>query len=350
MHVPLSACLIVRDEELCIGSCLESVKGRVDEILVVDTGSADRTLELAGQYADRLLHYNWVNDFSAARNFSIKSASNDWVLIIDADNTIIQWEEQAISTFLREQSAETTGSVQIINTYDGFSGESRCVDWETKIFNRRFYRYTGLIHEQVTPLEGKAAASVGLPISFTHYGYKNDALAKKTVRNISMLQAALSKQGENCYLYYQLGKSYELQKDYTHARGYYARAMELIDNPEHVYVRKLVIAYGYTLIQQQQYKNAAELEKYFDLYSRSPDYCFMLGYISMMNARFQRAIELFSRCTTLQNGEVEGITSWLPLYNIGVIYECLGQKEQAKAFYYRCVGYKNAQNRIAALT
>jgi glycosyltransferase involved in cell wall biosynthesis len=81
----VSAALIVRNEENHIGACLRSIRGLVDEIIVADTGSCDRSREIAAANGARVFDYEWHNDFAAARNHAIGQATGDWILYIDAD-------------------------------------------------------------------------------------------------------------------------------------------------------------------------------------------------------------------------------------------------------------------------
>ena len=85
----LSLCMIVKDEEAMIGRCLEAARGAVDEIVVVDTGSTDRTVEIAESHGARVLHHVWDGDFSAARNASFEAATGDWVMYLDADEVLV---------------------------------------------------------------------------------------------------------------------------------------------------------------------------------------------------------------------------------------------------------------------
>ena len=84
----LSLCMIVKNEEKFLAGCLESVKNIVDEIIIVDTGSTDKTIEIANSYNAKVYHFEWKNDFSLARNESIKHATGDWILILDADERL----------------------------------------------------------------------------------------------------------------------------------------------------------------------------------------------------------------------------------------------------------------------
>ncbi|HIG95637.1 TPA: glycosyltransferase family 2 protein, partial [Candidatus Woesearchaeota archaeon] len=88
----LSLCMIVKDEERFLSACLESVRGLVDEAIIVDTGSSDKTKEIARGFVDqiggKLLDFVWADNFSAARNESLKYATGDWILVLDADEVI----------------------------------------------------------------------------------------------------------------------------------------------------------------------------------------------------------------------------------------------------------------------
>lgn len=97
----LSVAMIVKDEEHNIRRALESVKGVADEIVVVDTGSTDRTPKIVKEYTDRLYFHEWKNDFSEARNFSLKFPTCEWVLILDADEEVSEEFRKNIRDFLK---------------------------------------------------------------------------------------------------------------------------------------------------------------------------------------------------------------------------------------------------------
>ena len=81
----ISLCMIMRDEEEHLERCLQSVEGVVDEIVIVDTGSVDRSIEIATAHGARIIHEEWRSDFAAPRNTGIDAATGDWILVLDAD-------------------------------------------------------------------------------------------------------------------------------------------------------------------------------------------------------------------------------------------------------------------------
>jgi glycosyltransferase involved in cell wall biosynthesis len=355
MENKLSACLIVKNEESCIEKCLKSIESFVDEIIVVDTGSTDGTVKIAGEYTDRIFKYKWTDDFSAARNFSAECAKNDWIIVLDADETVDFWNVQEIGSFIKSENQRRVGRVKIISTTDesrvGALEERAVTDSISRLFNKRYFHFTGTIHEQLTAKDGGASDRTDVEIALLHSGYKDAEIKRKnkTARNISMLKKALKKQGDDCYLLFQLGKSYSLEKNNVEALRYFEKAVTLIENYNLEYAADLITAYGYAVVNTNDFKAAMIIEKCKDYYSNSPDYNFLLAYIYMMNAMFSKAAETFLKCTELEGGKMDGVTSWLPLYNIGVIFECLGKHEEALEYYKRCGNYEKAQGRIAAI-
>src|SRR3989338_7693689 len=84
----ISLCMITKNEEKYLEQCLDSVKDIVDEIIIVDTGSKDKTKEIAKKFSAKIFDFEWVDNFSAARNESLKHAAKDWILVLDADEVV----------------------------------------------------------------------------------------------------------------------------------------------------------------------------------------------------------------------------------------------------------------------
>lgn len=150
--VTVSLCMIVRDEEAVLARCLDSVRDLVDEIIIVDTGSADDTKAIAGRYTDNVFDFEWVDDFSAARNNSFERADCDYCLWLDADDVLLPPDREKFARLKAELSPET--DVVMLPYHVGFD-ESGNVNFsyyrERLVRNSPDYRWKGAVHETIAP-------------------------------------------------------------------------------------------------------------------------------------------------------------------------------------------------------
>lgn len=346
----ISLCMIVKNEEETLDRCLKSVKNSVDEIVIVDTGSSDKTKDIASKYTDKVFDYIWCSNFSKARNFSISKASNNWILVLDADEIVDQFNRDSVSKFCKNNKNQSVvGRLKRINEYEDNYGIRRYIERVNRLFNRNNFYYEGLIHEQVVHKDKIKYETENIDIIIDHIGYSREVIKRtgKIQRNIKMLKKALEIGPKDPYINYQLGKSYFLAKNYDNAVMYFKKAVSLMDNFNYEYAEDLVESYGYAFLNLKKFSEASVIEKYKDFYSNSPDYFFLLALIYMNNGKFQKAAEMFLHCTELKGGKIEGITTYLPLYNIGVIFECLGLKKEAVQYYGMCGDYELAKKRIS---
>ncbi|MDU4599797.1 MAG: glycosyltransferase, partial [Clostridium sporogenes] len=313
--------------------------------------STDRTKEIALNFTDKVYDFTWCNDFSKARNFSISKASNDWILVLDADEVVTDFDIRDIESFCSEDNKNVVGRLKRINEYEDEQGIKRYIERVNRVLNKNFFTYEGIIHEQIVSTNKKKYVTKNINLIVDHIGYSKEVLNRtnKIQRNIELLKKALKKDFKDPYLHYQLGKSYFMGKDYADAYISFKKAIYLVDDFNYEYAEDLVESYGYTLIHLNLFKEALELIKYEKYYSNSPDFLFIIGLIYMNNNCFQKSAETFLRCTEFKEGKIEGITSYLPLYNIGVIFECLGFKEEALNYYNLCGEYIPATNRVKKL-
>ncbi|WP_392486353.1 glycosyltransferase [Haloimpatiens sp. FM7315] len=348
----LSLCMIVKDEKENLEGCLSKIASFVDEIVIVDTGSKDCTKDIAKKYTNKIYDFNWCNDFSKARNYSIEKASNDWVLVLDADEYIEEFNKSAIEDSIKKDFNNTkVGRIKRINVIEDSNGDKKYIEYVNRLFNKKYFHYEGMIHEQIVSLQDKTYDTFKLRITANHIGYTKEVLSRtnKLKRNIDMLREAIRENPKDPYLYFQLGKSYFMKKDYIKSACNFEKALSFKLDFRLEYVSDLVESYGYSLINSNDFSKALTLEKFRELYANQPDFHFLLGLIYMNNAKFTEAVESFLKCTEFTEGKVEGITSFLPNYNIGVIFDILGYKEEAFGFYKKCGDYKPAVNNINAI-
>lgn len=200
----VSAAMIVRDESAFIEACLESLDSMVDEIVVVDTGSTDDTIERALRFPVKLRHFQWCGDFSAARNYAIEQASGEWILYIDADERL----DVPDLALWREVFEDRRKAAWKLRFYPR-------VDWtpyaELRLFrNDPRIRFRGVIHERLYETVNEVCRTDGLEIgrseiTLRHFGYEGGQ-RHKIARNIPLLRDYLASDPSRVYCWWHLGE------------------------------------------------------------------------------------------------------------------------------------------------
>ncbi len=205
----LSACLIVKNEAARLPRCLASLRGVVDEIVVVDTGSTDESVAVAKRFGAKVSQFAWCDDFASARNVAIERASSEWVLTIDADEWVKAGSAAALTGALNDRSV-VAYRVKLINHLDG---DRRDEELLTRLFRRRAdIRYRGRVHEQVTDDVVTVVEREGLGwgtaagLVLEHDGYLRAIMKErqKGARNLRLLERAVEESPRDEYLRYKL--------------------------------------------------------------------------------------------------------------------------------------------------
>lgn len=344
--LPISVCIIAKNEEKYLETCLKKLRRYDWEIIVTDTGSTDRTLEIASHYADQLLHFPWINDFSAARNYGISHALHDWILSVDSDEYLENNEpDEILLKHLQDcfRNPASIGMVEIISPFSSSMGPSTNRELIGRFFHKKHYHYEGKVHEQPLSLNASAPSYQPSPFSLFHKGYSDPVLLqKKARRNISLLKHSLLENPSDPYMYYQLGESYFVIGEMQNAYETLKKGLTFDVNPELQYVKIMVKSYGHTMLNLKKYDEALSFEGIYEAFSSYADFVFLMGLIYMNNGLFEASIEQFLAATRLEDYSTEGSNSFLAFYNIGVIWECLGEKQKALAYYQRCNSYPPA--------
>ena len=222
----VSAALIVRDEEKFLGSCLESLAGLADEIVVVDTGSTDRSRDIAIHAGARVFDLPWTGDFSAARNHALDLARGEWILYIDADERVGEGDRASVREQLRRPGY--VGYRLLLRPRPGFSAY-----WELRLFrNDPRIRFRGIIHENIWPAiiscQEAGGGRIGLAeIFLEHDGYEGDQ-HHKHVRNQPMLERSLAEDPSRVFSWCHLATVREALGDAEGAEKAWGEAMRLI--------------------------------------------------------------------------------------------------------------------------
>lgn len=243
-HQRLSVCMIVKDEEKRLPTCLESIRPVVDELIIVDTGSTDKTYSIARDFGATLFSHPWSHDFSEARNFSLSKASGEWILYVDADEILSPVSKVDVQTLLNRDMVE--GYYVII---ESVSDEEITFDTTVhpslRLFrNRPEYRFEGALHEQIAPGilkagHGKLAFS---DLRLLHFGYDSRDVHNKAKlsRNRDILLAELRKDPHNSFNRYNLGMEYMRVEDYDHALEEFQLAFKYLPGLDVAYASRLV--------------------------------------------------------------------------------------------------------------
>lgn len=182
----ISACMIVKNEAKVLSRCLESIKNYVDEIVVVDTGSTDRTVEIAESYGARVYHHLWEDNFSKHRNQSIGYTGSDWIFIIDADEELMPESGEEIQRAI--QVDDDVDSILITVESDFDEGRGTSVHNSIRLFrNNNRIRYKGRVHNDIV---GEQNPKYAPKARIFHYGYNlgPEVAARKFKRTSELLK------------------------------------------------------------------------------------------------------------------------------------------------------------------
>lgn len=348
---PISVCVIMKNEEKHMERFLSSIQAAFGkyphEIVLVDTGSTDNTISIAEKYTDKIYHFEWMKDFSAARNFSLSCASNDWVLILDCDEYIIDLDTNSFQLMI-QQYPHSVGMISIRNHFPMNGSDSIYTEQLERFFNRKLFHYESIIHEQVRSHDGTPFERVELPLIVDHQGYcgNSEDLKKKVARNNELLLQMLDETPNDPYLYFQIGQSYNMLHDAEKAAYYYGKGLEYDVDPQARYVQTMVVGYGYALLDLNQHEDALLFQNIYEEFATTADFVCLMGLIYLRNGLVAQALNEFQKATTFETAGTEGTNSFIPLFNMGCIHEVLGNTDIAIDLYRKCGAFKPALGRL----
>jgi len=221
--------MIVKNEERFLADCLSSVKEAVDEIVIVDTGSTDRTMEIGLHYGARVFQFAWVDDFSAARNRALSHASGDWILYLDADERLAPGQGDMLRSLLRNSRAgaylvTVGGDIQLST---GSFGHANAYP---RLFRRHpDIRFEGEVHEQIAPsIERLRLPILPSRLVINHLGYDQsvEVTRSKCHRNIALSRKQLLRNPEDAYARFQLGNALTILKEFSEGRSELEHALQ----------------------------------------------------------------------------------------------------------------------------
>jgi glycosyltransferase involved in cell wall biosynthesis len=222
----LSICMIVKNEALILGRCLKSVSTIADEIIVVDTGSSDSTISIAQEHGARIIQSEWKNDFAYSRNCSLREATCEWILWLDADDEVDEQSLPLINNLKKEKPDKVLGFI-IRNEKPGKTGTEFI---QARMFpNRPDIFFERRIHEQMMlSAMRKGLSLVETKAAVMHYGYADpSAVQNKARRNIPLLLAEYQEYGPEPVMAIEIADSYSIIGESAEAKTWYENVLKL---------------------------------------------------------------------------------------------------------------------------
>jgi glycosyltransferase involved in cell wall biosynthesis len=310
----LTLCMIVKDEEAMLAGCLASVRGVVDDMVVVDTGSRDATPEIARKAGARVVSFAWCDDFAAARNEALRHARGDWVLALDADERLAQGAEKR----LRQTLGRAKFDCGMVRLHDATRAEARTEDilagrerqGEVQLVARLLRRtpdltYVDSIHENVMPWLRRRGMHVGgVDLDIIHLGATKEVVGAKAKveRNVRLLRARLERDSTDVVAYGYLANEYlrsgALEDALAATEGgwpHVARAPE-----RDASIHRLALARAYLMIAHRRFAESRETVRVARAYEgNNPDFSFLDAFAWEGQAR--HAADPGARTAALEN-------------------------------------------------
>ncbi|XID91003.1 glycosyltransferase [Paenibacillaceae bacterium WGS1546] len=295
----ISLCMIVKDEESHLDRCLSSVKDYVDEMIIVDTGSTDNTKQIASIYTDHVYDFTWINDFAAARNESLKYATGQWILVMDADEYFTEADAKALRNFLKQMKPvqHTIYGVSVIS----FLGSQKKPVSNESIVDRIFPNYMGIkyerpIHEQPVSKNKALMRSLNLPIRIYHSGYTEETLTSKNKheRNLEIFFKMKSEKGYySAYDHLKIGSQYVMMKRHEEGMDHLQQALKR--NPKELgsAYKHLLFAILQVYLETEKYIEGWDFcDQYLKEYDNYPDILSLRGMI-LLNLGFKESAKSY---------------------------------------------------------
>ncbi len=333
----ITQCVIAKNEEENIRYCLNHLKSVVDEQIVVDTGSSDRTVEIAKEIGAKVFHFEWNDDFSEARNYALDKAKGDWIIFLDCDE---YFDDSSVS-LIRKYIEITNGEKHI----DGILSELINIDKDKNIIsiaknisarifrNKENIRYKNKIHEFLADLEREefnfsvVCSDGSKEFKILHTGYDKTVVREKNKneRNITILKKELSENPENLKLNLYVSQSHYMNGEYMEALNYGMQSLKYMDKykEEDYYpiIYRVIMSSMYSL--SVTYDGIKSIfEQAIKKYSFYPDYYMIMGMSALLYGRNDEAADFLEKCIYYCNNYHSNVES-IAIGQIKHVYKSL---------------------------
>lgn len=335
--VPVSVCIIAKNEETHIEECLRRLKPYGFEIIVTDTGSTDRTREIAAHYADKVTDFLWCDDFSAARNFCARHAANRYILALDCDEYLESCDTESLKKQIKVHPG-MVGALHIKSIVSGSGGQISLVkDNVPRFYDKQYFTYSGSIHEQIVRMGGKKSAhrpDFLLPMEVLHHGYAlpADKMRIKQERNLRILHHELETAGVSPYLCFQIGQSELVLENSDRAIEFYEKGLELTTDFRLLYVHSMVEGLAKAYVMSGREKEALALMERHEPLCDSARFVFYHANVLMDNHEPLKALIKYVKATMMPDTGMLGNELLYCYKHIIELYHMFGEDDLADVF------------------
>ena len=343
----ITLCMIARNEERFLPECLTRARAAVDEIVLVDTGSTDRTVAIAESFGAKVLHFPWCDDFSAPRNHGIQAATGDWILVLDADEFVQDGGCERIRALV--QNPRALGyHLHFVNVYG--AGKTLGVMMVRLFRNLPGIAYQNVIHEQVTPSLQRLGMPLGLAllsgeVVVEHHGYTDEVMDQrgKNERNERLFVKQLAQAPDDVYGHYKYGDFLRrLPGRSADARRLLDRCLELILAGPPTLPRELPYAGEVAALCALEAARAGDQQRAREVldvalrrFVPTPNLHYLAASLALADQRADDAILHFRRCLAYRGQTLvvpiqDGITGHVSLVGIAQAFQLRGELDRAQ--------------------
>ncbi len=344
----ISLCMIVRNEERVLGACLESARPFFIEVIVVDTGSTDRTVEIAEAAGAKVYHFPWCDSFAAARNESMRYANGRWIFWMDADDTLPFASGEALVEAALSAAHGVAGFVVPVQfVEDGTAASGTRVDHVKLFRNVPGLAFEGRIHEQILPslrklCPGGAVVRCNAVVLHSGYDTSPEGQAKKRERDYRLLKLDLVERPDHPFVLFNFGMTDHYCEHHEEAVAWFERSLA-VSQPDESHLRK---AYALKAMSQRALGRTDEalatLEQGLEAVGADPELRFQAAHLLTAEGRLEEAREHYLKCLESDAADhfssidvaIVGYKAW---HNLAGVCRSLGRYAEAREWWLKAV-------------
>ncbi len=341
----ISLCMIVRNEERVIGDCLSSAKPYFSQIVVVDTGSSDRTKEIAGDHGAEVHELVWPESFSEARNESLKHAEGDWVMWIDADDTLPPETGEAILDAAIHAPSQIHAFVVPVQFVDEGENSGTRVDHVKLFRNRKGIHFEGHIHEQNLPsirAAGGEVARINAVVLHSGYDTSEEGQKKKAIRDRKLLAKDYAERPRHPFVLFNIGMTRHYSGMHREAVGWLERCIRnSTDSESHVSKAFVLLANSLRALGRNP-EAETTLRNGIKAHPNDPELRFTLAHHLSASGNGREAVQWYESVLTIDTkGQFSsldiGILGFKTYHNMASLLLELDGYEAAKPYWIKAI-------------